>query len=67
MGHVIREHENKWNKILTTWIPHRGKRGRGQPPTHWEDEIIKFFGRKWKTKAKNRPIWTDLVAANTQL
>ena len=65
-GHIIREHVNKWNRILTTWLPHASKRRRGKPSTRWEVKITKLFGSNWKVKARDRPVWRDLVVANTQ-
>jgi len=65
-GHIIRGQEGKWNRILPTRIPHNGRRGRGRPTPQWEDDLNKLFGSNWKSKAKNRRLWKDLVAANTQ-
>ena len=65
-GHVARDQEDKWSKILTTWVPHKGRRGRGRPTTRWGDELKKTFGPNWCNKAKNRKTWKTLVAAHTQ-
>ena len=32
-GHTIRDLRDKWNIILTSWVPHLGKRSRGRPCT----------------------------------
>ena len=32
-GHLVRENNQKWNKTLTTWVPHMGKWKRGRPKT----------------------------------
>ena len=36
-GRKIRDKKDKWNNILTSWSPHRGKRKRGKPCTRWVD------------------------------
>jgi len=28
-GHVIREYNLNWSKMMTTWVPHTGRRIRG--------------------------------------
>jgi len=54
-GHLMREWDQKWNKTLTLWIPHTGRRGRGRPRTRWSDEITRELGTTWMVKAKNPP------------
>ena len=65
-GHLLRENDQKWNKILTTWVPHTGRRGRGRPRTRWSDEIKREVGVTWMTKAKHRPEWKSLVSTYAQ-
>ena len=65
-GHIIRESDQKWNKTLTLWIPHTGKRNRGRPRTRWSDEINRELGTTWKVQAKNRQAWKSLVSAYAQ-
>ena len=31
-GHAVRDNKEKWNTLLTDWVPHWGKRKRGRPP-----------------------------------
>ena len=65
-GHIMRENRNKWNKILTNWLPHWGKRGRGRPSTRWSDELRMVAGTDWYGKANNRENWKDLVKTYVQ-
>ena len=65
-GHLMRECDQKWNKTLTLWIPHTGKRGRGRPRTRWSDELIRELGTTWKVQAKNRQEWKSLVSTYAQ-
>ena len=65
-GHVIRDCNLKWSKILTTWVPHMGRRNRGCPRTRWSDEINKHFGSSWARLAKDRGKWKGLVDAHAQ-
>ncbi len=52
--HVIRETPQKWNKILTTWKPHRGQRRRGRPIKRWVDEIQQSLGPRWVRVARDK-------------
>ena len=60
-GHLIRGNKLKWNYILTTWVPHWGKRRKVRPRTRWSDELRKLAGSDWPTKAKDRNNWKGLV------
>lgn len=40
-GHIMREPNQKWNNIMTTWVPHKGKHLRGRPRKRWLDKITK--------------------------
>ena len=33
VGHMVRDVNYKWNKILSFWLPHWGKRKKGRPCT----------------------------------
>jgi len=48
----IRDKKEKWNTIITTWVPHWGKRKRGRPPTRWVDDLKATVGPDWHKKAK---------------
>ena len=65
-GHIARENKAKWNHTLTTWVPHRGKRKRGQPRTRWADELTSNFGTNWMRKATDRTSWKGLVKTYAQ-
>jgi len=65
-GHMIREPREKWNNVMTTWVPHRGKRLRGRPLKRWSDEIVTNFGTNWTNKAKYRQNWKGLVSTHAQ-
>ena len=65
-GYLIRECDQKWNKTLTLWIPHTGKRSRGRPRTRWSDEINRELGTAWMTEAKNCQEWKSLVSTYAQ-
>jgi Reverse transcriptase (RNA-dependent DNA polymerase) len=56
-GHIARQIDNRWTKIVTEWIPLQGKRKQGRPTTRWEDDIRKFLGVTWMRKARNRKEW----------
>lgn len=65
-GHVARLKDQRWTKKVTFWKGPPGKRNRGRPLTHWEDEIIKTAGPNWKQVAQNRDKWAALEEAFTQ-
>src|SRR5580700_8915390 len=50
-GHIARQIDNRWTKIVTEWIPLQGKRKQSRPTTRWEDDIRKFLGVTWMRKA----------------
>ena len=56
-GHLSRDLKNKWNVILTSWVPHWGKRSRGRPRRRWVDEVVATAGSDWRVKAKDRIKW----------
>ena len=65
-GHTMRDTKLKWNYIMSSWVPHTGKRSRGHPRIRWSDEIFKEFGTSWRTKATDRQTWKGLVDAHAQ-
>ena len=65
-GHMIRDNESKWNRILTMWNPYEGKRSRGRPKTRWVDEIKRDMGNVWMRMVKDRQKWKDLVSTYAQ-
>ena len=65
-GHLYREDNQKWNKVLTSWVPHQGKRRRGRPKTRWSDELRRELGKSWERKTKNRQDWKSLVHTYAQ-
>jgi len=46
VGYIIREPIQKWNNIMTTWVPYSGKCVRGRLRKRWSDEITPNFGIK---------------------
>ena len=62
----MRESKLKWNYILSTWVPHIGKRGRGRPETWWSDKLSGEFGTSWERMAVDRQSWKGLVEAYAQ-
>ena len=50
-GHVMRRRDNRWTVRLTEWQPRDGKRSQGRQRTRWRDEIKRFAGINWTTKA----------------
>jgi Reverse transcriptase (RNA-dependent DNA polymerase) len=65
-GHIARRMDDRWSKALTDWQVYQGKRQRGRPKTRWMDEIIKYAGRQWMTKAQNRLEWRNIGEAFVQ-
>ena len=65
-GHLARDSDYKWNKILTTWVPYKGKRSRERPRTRWIDKTKDNLGGSWMRRAKNIAEWKDLVSTYTQ-
>jgi hypothetical protein len=41
---------------VTEWYPREGKRGKGHPPTRWENSIAKV-ARKWMRAAQDGEKW----------
>ncbi|GBP63737.1 Putative uncharacterized transposon-derived protein F52C9.6 [Eumeta japonica] len=60
-GHVARVKDQIWTIKVTFWKRPPGKRSRGRPLTHWDDEIIKTAGTNWKQIAQDRDNWADAV------
>ena len=62
-GHVVRETEPKWSKLITFLIPVDRKRRRGRPNTRWVDDLVKEIGTDWHSQARDRASWRRV--ANT--
>uniref|UniRef100_A0A2H1V663 SFRICE_031899 n=1 Tax=Spodoptera frugiperda TaxID=7108 RepID=A0A2H1V663_SPOFR len=62
-GHMLREKQEKWTKIITEWYPRDGKRNKGRQTKRWEDDIKKVAGPEWIRVAKNREKWKSLEEA----
>ena len=56
-GHIARQNDNRWTKVVTEWIPLNGKRKRARPKTRWVDEIRKYAGTTWMRQAADRKVW----------
>ena len=56
-GHIARQGDNRWTKIVTEWIPLGNKRKRARPKTRWQDDIVKSVGITWMRKAQDRSHW----------
>jgi len=65
-GHIIREPKQKWNNILTTWVPHEWNRLRGRPRKRWSYELRANFETNWTKKAHDRLNWKGLVSTYAQ-
>lgn len=62
-GHMLREKQEKWTKIVTEWYPRDGKRNKGRQTKRWEDDIKKVAGPEWSRIAKDRQKWRSLEEA----
>ncbi|CAH2098347.1 unnamed protein product [Euphydryas editha] len=62
-GHMLRESEDKWTKIITEWYPRDGNRSRGRQRKRWEDDLKKVAGPDWIRVAKEREKWKSLEEA----
>ena len=40
-SYLARDSSNKWSNIMTSWVPHLGRRGRGRPNKRWIEELRK--------------------------
>ena len=63
VGHLVRDSNEKWSHIMTSWVPHVWSCGRGRPTTKWSDELIKNFGASWAREVRDRTSWRGLVEA----
>lgn len=61
-----RERETKWNLAATTWMSLVMKRKRGRLGTRWMDELVKFTGPQWASRALNRVHWKRMADAYAQ-
>lgn len=52
-GHMLRERQEKWTRIITEWYPRDGKRSKGGQTKRWEDDL-KVAGPEWIKVAKDR-------------
>ncbi|KAJ8735284.1 hypothetical protein PYW07_006904 [Mythimna separata] len=62
-GHMLREKNEKWTKIITEWYPRDGKRSKGRQIKRWEDDIKKVAGPEWIRIARDRDRWKSLEEA----
>lgn len=62
-GHMMREKQEKWTKLITEWYPLDGKRHRGRQVKRWEDDVKKVAGSTWTRTAKMRNDWRALEEA----
>ena len=60
-GHVARLTDNRWTARVTDWYPRGVKRPAGRPPTRWSDPMVKMYGQRWRTIAKDRKKWKKCV------
>lgn len=65
-GHMMREKEEKWSKIVTDWYPRNNKRSRGKQFRRWEDELKLTAGPNWRRVARDRTQWKQLEEAFTK-
>lgn len=62
-GHMTRESDMKWTKIITEWQPRDGKRRRGRQTKRWADDLNSTGGAMWSRIAKDRLEWKKLEEA----
>ncbi|PZC85214.1 hypothetical protein B5X24_HaOG202399 [Helicoverpa armigera] len=62
-GHMAREKQEKWTRLVTEWCPLDGRRSRGRPTKRWEDDLKGVAGPTWSRTAKNRTEWKTLEEA----
>ncbi|GBP43081.1 Putative uncharacterized transposon-derived protein F52C9.6 [Eumeta japonica] len=64
-GHVARMPDKRWTTRVTQWKGPPGKRRRGRPLTHWEEDLKRSAGSDWYSTAQDRQKWTSLEEAFT--
>ncbi len=57
VGQMARNKTDKWNKLITEWVPYDRKRKKGRPAIRWLDEIREIGGPQWTIRAQNRADW----------
>ncbi|XP_045457584.1 uncharacterized protein LOC123667789 [Melitaea cinxia] len=62
-GHMIRDTNEKWTKMITEWYPRNGKRNKGRQMKRWEDDLKKVAGPVWMRIARDRSMWKKLEEA----
>ncbi|GBP23911.1 hypothetical protein EVAR_86288_1 [Eumeta japonica] len=62
-GHMLREKNEKWSRIISEWYPRDGKRNKGRPIKRWEDDIKGVAGPEWTRIARDRDRWKSLEEA----
>ncbi|GBP94035.1 Putative uncharacterized transposon-derived protein F52C9.6 [Eumeta japonica] len=62
-GHMLREKNEKWTRIISEWYPRDGKRNKGRPIKRWEDDIKGVAGPEWTRIARDRDRWKSLEEA----
>src|SRR5436190_23604898 len=64
LGHVERLAEERTAKKIMNW-KQDGKKKRGRPKKRWLDEVEKDLEKlgikNWKTKARNKKEWKEIV------
>lgn len=53
-GHIIREKNEKWTKIMSDWYPRDGKGTKGRQIKLWEDVFKIAVGPEWLRIAGDR-------------
>ena len=62
-GHMMRENNEKWSKMVTFWYPRGEVRKRGRQCIRWEDELRMLAGINWYKTARERTLWKKLEEA----
>jgi hypothetical protein len=65
-GHIARQTDNRWTNTVIQWYPWGTEWPQGRSKTRWIDELVRFGGRTWQTKAMNRKEWMELGEAFIQ-
>jgi Reverse transcriptase (RNA-dependent DNA polymerase) len=59
-GHLVRHSDERFPKIVESWVPKDSKRKPGRPKARWKDEIVEHGSVCWRRKAKQRETWQKM-------
>lgn len=48
---MCRRRDGRWSRKLLNWQPRTEEKGRGIPPSRWQDDIVGVATRGWKRKS----------------